>query len=98
MNSVSIDPPKLSINPLTIHVVDQSTQIVDRSTLNKWKICVDSVSIDPPKKSIDRLSAENKFMHRITWDFIFNTKSPQIFFSAVGYDHFRMIWAVHFTI
>jgi len=50
MNSMSIDPPKQLIDPLTIHV-DRSTQIVDRSRVN-------SVSIDPPKKSIDRLSAE----------------------------------------
>jgi len=44
---MSIDPPKLSIDPLNIHV-NQSTQIVDRSTLNKGKTRVNSVSIDPP--------------------------------------------------
>jgi hypothetical protein len=44
MNSISIDPPKLSIDPLTIHLVDRSK--------------VNSVSIDPPKKSIDRLLQE----------------------------------------
>jgi len=46
MNSMSIDPQKLSIDLLTIYV--------DRSTLNKGKTCVSSVSIDPQKKSIDQ--------------------------------------------
>jgi hypothetical protein len=62
MNSMSIDLPKLSIDPFTIHV-DRTTEIVDQSTLNKGKTCMNSVSIDPPKKSIDRLSVENRFMH-----------------------------------
>jgi hypothetical protein len=50
MNNMLIVPPKLSIDPLTIHV-DRSTLIVDRSKVN-------SVSIDPPKKLIDRLSVK----------------------------------------
>jgi hypothetical protein len=37
-------------------------------------------------------------MHRISENPIFNTKSPQIFFLAVGYDRFRAILAVYFTI
>jgi hypothetical protein len=43
---MSIDPQKLSIDLLTIHV--------DRSTLNKGKTCVSSVSINPQNKSIDQ--------------------------------------------
>jgi hypothetical protein len=35
MNSMSIDPPKLSIDPLSIHD-DRSTQTVDRS---KGTVC-----------------------------------------------------------
>jgi hypothetical protein len=80
----------MSIDPLTIHV-DRSTQIVNRSRVN-------SVSIDPPKKSIDRLSAGNRFMHRITWDSIFITKSIRIFVPAVRCNRFGAILAVCFSI
>jgi hypothetical protein len=37
-------------------------------------------------------------MHQISENLIFNTKSPQIFVLAVGYDHFGAILAVRFSI
>jgi len=74
----------MSIDPLTIHV-DRSIdgeQCVDQST-----------------KKVDRsTSTGNKFMHQISENPIFSTKSSQIFFPAVGYDRFGAILAVHFSI
>jgi hypothetical protein len=74
----------MSIDPLTIHV-DRSIdgeQCVDQST-----------------KKVDRsTSTGNKFMHKISENLIFNTKSSQIFFLAVRYDHFGAILAVRFSI
>jgi hypothetical protein len=54
MNSVSIDPPKLSINLLTIHV--------DRSTQNKRKPHVNSVSISDILQPLAVTSPEHLYL------------------------------------
>jgi hypothetical protein len=81
-------------------------QYVDRSTYYSCRL-IDTNSrsiegeqcVDWSTKKVDRSTfVVNRFMHRIFENPIFNTKSPQIFFLAIGYDRFGAILAVRFSI
>jgi hypothetical protein len=90
MNSMSIDPPK---------TVDRSTYYSCRSIDTNSRSVEGEQCVDRSTKKVDRsTSAGNIFMHQISENPIFNTKSPQIFSPAVRCDCFGAILAVCFSI